>query len=141
LAEAESVLTLVRASERDTPHLFLLDEIFRGTNTTGRVAAGAAVLAYLNRGPHLTLVATHDLELLDLLGEQYATHHFREHVATGALRFDYRLYAGPSSTRNAIALLDVLQYPAALVADALAAADWHRRRAGVTNGVTAGGDG
>lgn len=141
LAEAESVLGLVRASEEDTPHLFLLDEIFRGTNTTERVAAGAAVLAYLNRGPHLTLVATHDLELLDLLGEQYAAHHFREHVVAGALRFDYRLYAGPSSTHNAIALLEVLQYPPALIVDALAAADWQRRRVEAASHVTAAGSG
>lgn len=121
LAEAESVLGLVRASEQTAPHLFLLDEIFRGTNTIERVAAGAAVLSYLNRGPHLTVVATHDIELLDLLGQRYAPYHFREHVVDGVLRFDYRLYAGPSSTRNAIALLEVLKYPPALVADALAA--------------------
>lgn len=118
LAEAESVLNLVRASEGRTPHLFLLDEIFRGTNTTERVAAGAAVLGYLDRGPHLTVVATHDVELLDLLAAKYAAHHFREHVSEGALRFDYHLYPGVTSTRNAIALLEVLDYPPALVAEA-----------------------
>ena len=123
LAEAESVLELVRASESTVPHLFLLDEIFRGTNTTERVAAGAAVLAYLSRGPHLTFVATHDLELLELLGDRYAAYHFREHVNAGAMEFDFTLYAGPSSTRNAIALLDVLRYPPALIADARAASE------------------
>ena len=126
LAEAEAVLRLVRASETETAHLFLLDEIFRGTNTTERVAGGAAVLAYLNRGPHLTVVATHDLELRGLLGERYTAHHFRELVADGALHFDYRLHPGPSSTRNAIALLEVLGYPDALVADARAASDGQR---------------
>lgn len=127
LAEAESVLELVRASEGTIPHLFLLDEIFRGTNTTERVAAGAAVLAYLSRGPHLTLVATHDLEILELLGDRYVAYHFREHVSDGAMQFDYKLYAGPSSTRNAIALLDVLKYPPALIADAQAASQRQRR--------------
>ena len=141
LAEADSVLGLVRASDEDTPHLFLLDEIFRGTNTTERVAAGGAVLAYLNRGPHLTLVATHDVELLDLLAGQYAAHHFREHVVAGALRFDYRLYAGPSSTHNAIALLEVLRYPPALIADALAAVHWQRHRVEAARQVTAAGTG
>ncbi len=141
LAEAESVLELVRASEGEPPHLFLLDEIFRGTNTTERVAAGAAVLAYLNRGPHLTLVATHDLELLDMLGERYAAHHFREQVTGDALRFDYRLHAGQSSTRNAIALLEVLRYPPELVADAVAATDWQQRRGEPAGRPVAGGDG
>jgi DNA mismatch repair ATPase MutS len=129
LAEAESVRALVRASEREEPHLFLLDEIFRGTNTTERVAAGYAVLRFLNRGPHLVVVATHDLELLDLLGDSFDAHHFREQVADGSLTFDFRLRPGPSSTRNAIALLQVLQYPAPLVAEALDAVDWQRRAA------------
>lgn len=141
LAEAESVLDLVRASEGEAAHLFLLDEIFRGTNTTERIAAGAAVLAYLNRGPHLTLVATHDQELLDLLGEQYAAHHFREQVTDGMLHFDYLLYDGPSSTRNAIALLKVLRYPPDLVADAVAAADRHRRRNELASPLTPGDGG
>ena len=141
LAEAEAVLALVRASEGEAQHLFLLDEIFRGTNTTERVAAGYAVLGYLDRGANLVLVATHDLELLELLGDRYAAYHLREHVADGVLSFDYRLHAGPSSTRNAIALLDVLRYPEALVADALAAVDWQGRRTGAAGDVTAAGGG
>jgi len=124
LAEVESVLALVRAKEDGQQHLFLLDEIYRGTNTTERVAAAYAVLAWLNRGLDVVIVATHDLELRDLLGDAYDTHHFREQVADENLTFDYRIQTGPSSTRNAIALLKVMQYPAALVADALAAIDW-----------------
>lgn len=38
LAEIETLLSLVRASENPTPHLFLLDELFRGTNAVERVA-------------------------------------------------------------------------------------------------------
>jgi DNA mismatch repair ATPase MutS len=124
LAEAESVLALVRAKETGFQHLFLLDEIFRGTNTTERVAAGYAVLAYLDRGRDVVVVATHDLELLDLLGGTYVAHHFREHVEGDGLRFDYRIQPGPSSTRNAIALLRYMKYPDGVVADALAAIDW-----------------
>lgn len=124
LAEVESVLALVRAKEDGHQHLFLLDEIFRGTNTTERVAAAYAVLAWLNRGLDMVAVATHDLELRELLGDAYDTHHFREQVADDLLTFDYRIQSGPSSTRNAIALLKVMQYPDALVADALAAIGW-----------------
>ena len=127
LAEVESVLALVRAKEDGHQHLFLLDEIYRGTNTTERVAAAYAVLAWLNRGLDVVIVATHDLELRDLLGDAYDTHHFREQVADENLTFDYRIQSGPSSTRNAIALLKVMQYPDELVADALAAIDWQRR--------------
>jgi len=128
LAEVESVLALVRAKASGHQHLLLLDEIFRGTNTTERVAAGYAVLAHLNRGLDLVVVATHDLELLDLLGDSYTAHHFREQLAGGGLTFDYRIHPGPSSTRNAIALLELMDYPESLVADALATIDWQRGR-------------
>jgi DNA mismatch repair ATPase MutS len=37
------------------------------------------------------------------------------------LTFDYRIHAGPSSTRNAIALLALMEFPDAVVRDALAA--------------------
>jgi hypothetical protein len=128
LAEVESVRALIDAKEDGEQHLFLLDEIFRGTNTVERVSAAAAVLAYLDRGPDLVVVATHDIELLDLLGDRYVAHHFREEIADGAVTFDYRIHDGPSSTRNAIALLEVTGYPAELVADARATLDWQHRR-------------
>lgn len=126
LAEVESVGALVRAKEDGQQHLFLLDEIFRGTNTTERVAAAYAVLSYLNRGNDLVIVATHDIEVIDLLGDGYASHHFREEIVEGAITFDYRMHDGRSSSRNAIALLEVMGYPAELVADAVATLDWQR---------------
>ena len=121
LAEVESVRALVVAKETGAQHLFLLDEIFRGTNTTERVAAGYAVLDYLNRGDDLVVVATHDVEVIELLGERYVPKHFREQIADGVLSFDYKIHDGPSSTRNAIALLEVMQFPSEIVTNALEA--------------------
>lgn len=123
LAEVESVLALVRAKDGARQHLFLLDEVFRGTNTTERVAAACAVLSYLNQGDDLVVAATHDLELLSLLSGEFAMHHFREQVVNGSLAFDYLIQPGPSSTRNAIALLTMMNYPESLVARALAIID------------------
>ncbi len=123
LAEVHRVRELVAASERPGPRLFLLDELFRGTNTLERIAAGKAVLSWLARGRHATLVSTHDIELVPLLSESYAPYHFRETVTDGGLTFDYRLRPGPSSTRNAIALLAAVSLPEALVADALGTVD------------------
>jgi DNA mismatch repair ATPase MutS len=81
------------------------------------------VLSYLNRGLDIVVVATHDVELLDLLGDAYQAHHFREHVAGDALAFDFMLHPGRSSSRNAIALLKVMNYPPEVVSDALAVVD------------------
>ena len=123
LAEVESVHALLRAKRTDRQHLFLLDEMFRGTNTAERVAAAYAVLAYLTQGDDVVVVATHDLELVELLGDAYQAYHFRERIADDTLSFDYKLRLGASSTRNAIALLQLKQYPNEVIVKALAVLD------------------
>ena len=115
LAEVERVGSLVRDSGGDVQHLFVIDEIFRGTNTMERIAASRGVLAYLNRGDDLVFVATHDVELIDLLGDSYESHHFRELIESDELRFDYRIQPGKASTRNAIALLELMKFPSEIV--------------------------
>jgi hypothetical protein len=112
IAEVESLLGLVDASGAAAPHLFLLDELFRGTNAVERIAAGQAVLLQLllaadHAKPHVVLAATHDGELVDLLPGTYAAHHFGDTVAPDGLTFDHRLRPGPATTRNAIALLRI----------------------------------
>lgn len=119
LAEVESVRRLLRAKESGKQHLFLLDELYRGTNTPERIAASAATLRYLNKGNDIVIVATHDLETLDLVGNAYVPFHFREHIENGELHFDFTLRPGPASTRNAIALLELMEYPREVVQDAL----------------------
>ena len=41
----------------------------------------------------------------------YTNYHFRESIENGEVRFDYTIHPGPSNTRNAIKLLEVLDYP------------------------------
>lgn len=123
LAEVERVRVLLDAASGSEPCLFLLDELFRGTNTPERIAASLAVLEHLDRAPHIVVVATHDLELLEWLGSRYETWHFREQVHDDGLTFDYALRPGASSTRNAIALLEVMRYPASVVERARAVVD------------------
>src|SRR5215475_11521252 len=67
LVEVESVIALLRAGESVKPHLFIFDELFRGTNAVERIAAAEAVLRTLmsSGNSHVTLAATHDVELVD----------------------------------------------------------------------------
>jgi len=123
------VLGLVRAAESASPHLFLFDELFRGTNTVERVAAGEAVLRALlaprpdaSPAPHVVLAATHDQELVDLLRGVYAAHHFSDAVDDNGMTFDYQLREGAAHSRNAIALLKLRGAPTGLVAYASARA-------------------
>jgi hypothetical protein len=127
LAEVEALLDLVRTSAGPAPHLFLLDELFRGTNAVERIAAGQAVLTQLLFGdkaarPHFALAATHDLELVELVSDHYDACHFGDSVGPDGLIFDHQLRHGPSTSRNAIALLRLHGAPASLVESALTTA-------------------
>ncbi len=118
LAEVQRVGELLRDAEGERKHLFVIDEIFRGTNAIERVAAARAVLAHLAKKNDVVIVATHDLELVTLLADEYEPYHFRELIERDALTFDYKLQRGPSSTRNAIAILELYGFPPDVVADA-----------------------
>jgi len=121
-AEIARVRTFLEAVEAGPLRLFVIDEIFRGTNTVERIASSAAVLRHLGER-HLALVTTHDLELQDLLGEAYEMFHFEEQVIDGGCTFDYRLHPGPARSRNAIRLLEICGYPEAITREALALAE------------------
>ena len=120
LVEAETMRQLLLACDAAPgSYLLLLDELFKGTNTQERIAANQAVLAYLQ--PRSWVVAaTHDGELGTLLQSCFVEYHFCETVTAEDWYFDYRLKAGPLTTRNAIRLLARLHYPAQVVADAQA---------------------
>lgn len=134
LVEVEEVLSRVKASASAEPHLFLFDELFRGTNAVERIAAGEAVLREMVRdmghGPrHVVLAATHDAELVELLGDCYAACHFGDSIGVNGLTFDHRLLPGPATTRNAITLLELHGAPPTVVKGAMArAAELDRKR-------------
>jgi DNA mismatch repair ATPase MutS len=136
IAEVEALLALVEAGGAPAAHLFLLDELFRGTNAVERIAAGQAVLRELlvpggRTSVHVALAATHDGELVDLLPDVYTAHHFGDELGPGGLEFDHRLRPGPATTRNAIALLRLHGAPEGLVARAVACAQALDRQRGV----------
>lgn len=120
LVEAETMRQLLLACDAAPgSYLLLLDELFKGTNTQERIAANKAVLAYLQ--PRSWVVAaTHDGELGTLLQSSFVEYHFCETVTADDWYFDFRLKAGPLTTRNAIRLLARLHYPAQVVAAAQA---------------------
>ena len=108
--EVEELLKLIRLSHGEKRYLFLIDEIYRGTNTLERVAAATAVLNYLGR-ENIVLATTHDIELKDLLDEKFSMFHFSEQVSGDIYYFDYLIKDGPCKSRNAIKLLELSGYP------------------------------
>ena len=95
--------------------LFVIDEVFKGTNTKERVAAAQAILRHLNDKGNMVLVSTHDLELVPLLDGDYELFHFEERVENGKLLFDHQLKNGALKTTNAIRLLKAIGYPESII--------------------------
>ena len=98
-------------------YLFLIDEIFRGTNTVERVAISAATLRYLTRR-NVLLVTTHDVELQSLLADCTRMFHFSEQVDGNRYYFDFILRDGPCRAGNAIRLIELKGYPPDIVMEA-----------------------
>ena len=118
----EEVLTIknmINESQSTSKNIFLLDEIFKGTNTVERIAAGKAVLSYLTKSDNnIVFVSTHDIELADLLKTTYDLYHFTEVIKDEHIHFDYKLKRGSLSTKNAIRILEINNYPRQVIEEA-----------------------
>lgn len=111
MAEAKSLKRILDQLDPNQPVLCILDEIFRGTNTAERIAAANVVLDYMIDRNTCVIAASHDLELTSLVSHKYDMYHFKEIIAQDDIEFDYMLRSGTSTTRNAIAILNYLNYP------------------------------
>jgi hypothetical protein len=89
------------------PVLFLIDEIFKGTNNRERLVGSRAYIRALASRPGSGLISTHDLELTRLADgiDSVVNYHFREDVRDGVMVFDYRLRSGPCPTTNALKIM------------------------------------
>jgi hypothetical protein len=116
--EIEAILQFIKYSDKDYNYCFLIDEMFRGTNTLERLSASTAVLDFLS-DKNIILVTTHDIELQELLNGKFDIYHFNEQLDNNVHYFDYKIKHGPCSTRNAIRLLDLKGYPKTIIEKAL----------------------
>ncbi|EKY28915.1 MutS domain V protein [Clostridium celatum DSM 1785] len=115
MAEAEALLRIINALDLELPVFCPIDEIFRGTNPIERISSSAEILTYINSKKSISIVATHDRELTEILKENYDFFYFSEKVDSKGLNFDYKLKKGVSKTRNAIKLLDHIGYPKEII--------------------------
>jgi hypothetical protein len=110
LAEVERLRDLV-ALAREGQALFLIDEIFSGTNSADRRAAAEAVLRGLIREGAIGALSTHDLALTEL-AEMPELSGRNVHMASpdesDPLGFDYLLKPGVNRTTNALAIVKML---------------------------------
>jgi DNA mismatch repair ATPase MutS len=107
-------------AEIKSPHqnLFVLDEVFKGTNTIERIASAKAILSYLNSNNNIVIVSTHDIELAGMLTSEYDLYHFTETIENNKLHFDHTIKSGQVRTRNAIKILELSNYPIDIINEA-----------------------
>ncbi len=115
VAEIKSVKRIIEKVKAGVPVLCFIDEILKGTNTIERIAASSSIVSWLSEKNLLSFVATHDIELTEILKDKCDNVHFSETVGENGVFFDYKLKQGPSKTRNALALLKVMNYPSEIV--------------------------
>lgn len=122
IVEIKSLRRILAALAPETPTLCFIDEILRGTNTVERIATSTSLLRTLNQQNALCMAATHDIELTQLLKDSYRQYHFREEMTEQGMTFSYLLMDGPCTTRNAIRLLEQMDFPEELTEGAKAMA-------------------
>lgn len=98
---------LIEGVKTGKPIFFLLDEIFKGTNSLDRHTGAEILINKLSKDNILGMVSTHDLELGDLekQNNKVRNYHFREYYKDNKIHFDYKLRSGISTTRNALYLM------------------------------------
>ncbi|OOM79109.1 MutS family DNA mismatch repair protein [Clostridium sp. BL-8] len=106
-AEILRIKILIEASKNGEKIFFLLDEIFKGTNSKDRHTGAIVLIKQLIKYGGVGLVSTHDLELCDLERENRSiiNYNFREFYENDKIKFDYTLRRGKSETQNAIHLM------------------------------------
>ncbi|MEQ8199573.1 MAG: DNA mismatch repair protein MutS, partial [Clostridiaceae bacterium] len=106
-AEILRVKNIIKATERGERVFFLLDEIFKGTNSADRHTGAEMLIKQLMDRSSRGLVSTHDLELCELekTDSRINNLHFKEYYTNNEIKFDYKLRKGKSTTRNAVYLM------------------------------------
>lgn len=102
-SEILRVKGIVDGTKRNERIFFLLDEIFKGTNSIDRHEGAVVLINQLLKGDTLGLVSTHDLELCDMEknNELVSNYYFKEYYKNNKIMFDYKIRQGVSKTRNA----------------------------------------
>jgi len=113
LAEVERLGEAIRlAGDRST--LFLVDEIFSGTNSRDRRAAAEAVVRTLVERGAIGALSTHDMsltEIADAQGLQGVNVHMGSRGGDDPMDFDYLLKPGITQERNAAAIARMAGVP------------------------------
>lgn len=110
-AELIRISGIVNAAGENKPLLFLIDEIFRGTNSDDRTEGALTVLRKLSKPYICGLMTTHDYAMIDKTKDGFDKiryYHFSETYTDTGITFDYKLTSGISRQSNAKYLMKLV---------------------------------
>ena len=110
-AEILKLKTLLDTARAKPPLLFLIDELFHGTNSNDRFSGAQGVLNSLITLNAIGMVTTHDLALTDIgkdLDTKATNMHFTDTITNVDVSFDYRLRKGIAARGNGLALMQAV---------------------------------
>lgn len=92
-AELRRIEQLLRLIESGEAVLFLLDEMFKGTNSKDRHRGGFSLIRQLKELNAFGIISTHDLELAILAGRHHlvSNYSFNSAIQEGEMHFNYAL--------------------------------------------------
>ncbi|MCQ4924284.1 DNA mismatch repair protein [Tissierella carlieri] len=106
-AELLRIKDIINYANKNNNIIFLIDEIFRGTNSKDRILGAKNVIGNLNKLGVVGAITTHDLELCIL--DKYnriKNYHFSEQYKDNKIHFDYKIKQGKSTSTNAKYLME-----------------------------------
>ena len=109
-AELKRIKSILDTAGKDADTLFLIDEIFRGTNSVDRLCGAQTVITKLSQLNVIGMITTHDLDLCELQNEIIGIQNFSfsEYYKNGEICFDYKMRSGKSQTTNAKYLMELI---------------------------------
>ena len=104
LKKIEQLLNLIESGE---PIFFLLDEMFKGTNSKDRHRGGFSLIKQLEELNAFGIISTHDLDLAALAGKHtlVTNYSFNSKIREGEMFFNYELTPGLCRDFNASELM------------------------------------
>lgn len=106
-AELKRIEQLLKIIENEEAVFFLLDEMFKGTNSKDRHKGGFSLIKQLKELNTFGIISTHDLELA-ILAEQHklvVSYSFNSEIKDSEMIFNYKLTEGICKDFNASELM------------------------------------
>jgi len=109
-SELKRIKMMIDLAKKQPNMIFLIDEIFRGTNSADRLAGAKTVIEKLSGLGSVGLISTHDLELCELANAygRIKNYSFSEHYKDNRICFDYKMKQGKSNSSNAKYLMGMI---------------------------------